>query len=138
MLPLAAPLLVTSLRDRPPDRHGKVRDLYDSGDYLLVVISAFDDDRARSIVPNHVVSTDPAAFPAPAPAADCLHGRSILVRLTDPLPIECVARGYLSGSAWKDYSSPPCPPFPTMWWPRPGKNTSRRFSASLGGNCHDL
>ena len=308
-MPLAAPLLQTSLRDRPPDRQGKVRDLYDFGDHLLIVatdrisafdyilgsgipdkgkvltqISAFWFDRTRSIVPNHVISTDPAAYPAPAAAAaDWLRGRSMLVRRTDPLPIECVARGYLSGSGWKDYSatgevcgirlpaglreseqlpepiftpatkaqsghdmniseaqaaelvgrrvldrareltlslyregaahaasrgiivadtkfefgllpddgrpagssadpdrrgddarlvavlaarrlsaraslsqastssssatisngstgtsSRRCPPFPTMWWPRPGTNTSRRFTVSLGGNCYDL
>jgi phosphoribosylaminoimidazole-succinocarboxamide synthase len=130
-LPLAAPLLKTTLRDHPPDRQGKVRDLYDFGDHLLIVatdrISAFDYilasgipdkgkvltqlsafwfDRTRSIVPNHMVSTDPAAYPpTAAAAADWLRGRSMLVRRTDPLPIECVARGYLSGSGWKDYSA---------------------------------
>ena len=61
MLPLAAPLLQTSLRDCPPDRQGKVRDLYDLGDYLLTQISAFWFHRTRSIGPNHV-STVPAAF----------------------------------------------------------------------------
>lgn len=130
-MPLAAPLLKTSLRDNPPDRQGKVRDLYDFGDHLLLVatdrlsafdyvlgsgipdkgkvltqISAFWFDRTRSIVPNHLVSTDPASYPPPADAAAAwLRGRSMLVRRTDPLPIECVARGYLSGSAWKDYSA---------------------------------
>jgi phosphoribosylaminoimidazole-succinocarboxamide synthase len=128
---LAAPLLQTSLRERPPDRQGKVRDLYDFGDLLLIVatdrisafdyilgsgipdkgkvltqISAFWFDRTRSIVANHVVSSDPAAYPAEAAvAADWLRGRSMLVRRTDPLPIECVARGYLSGSGWKDYAA---------------------------------
>jgi phosphoribosylaminoimidazole-succinocarboxamide synthase len=130
-LPLAAPLLQTSLLDHSPDRQGKVRDLYDFGDHLLIVatdrisafdyilgsgipdkgkvltqISAFWFDRTRQIVPNHLVSTDPSAYPpAAAAAADWLRGRSMLVRRTDPLPIECVARGYLSGSAWKDYSA---------------------------------
>jgi phosphoribosylaminoimidazole-succinocarboxamide synthase len=129
LLPLAAPLLQTSLSDRPPDNQGKVRDLYDFGDRLLIVatdrisafdyvlgsgipdkgkvltqISAFWFDRTRGIVPNHVISIDPAAYPAAAAAAaDWLRGRSMLVRRTDPLAIECVARGYLSGSAWKDY-----------------------------------
>ena len=128
-MPLAFPLLQTSLRDRRPDRQGKVRDLYELGDYLLIVatdrlsafdyvlgsgipdkgkvltqISAFWFERTRSIVPNHLVSTDPAAYPEPAAAAaEWLRGRSMLVRRTRPLPIECVARGYLSGSAWKDY-----------------------------------
>src|SRR5207237_804585 len=69
-------------------------------------ISAFWFDRTRSIVPNHLISTDPAAYPPPAaPAADWLRGRSMLVRRTEPLPIECVARGYLSGSGWKDYAA---------------------------------
>jgi phosphoribosylaminoimidazole-succinocarboxamide synthase len=55
-------------------------------------------------VPNHVVATDPASYPAEARAdAALLRGRSMLVRRTQPLPIECVARGYLSGSGWKDY-----------------------------------
>lgn len=73
---------------------------------VLTQISAFWFDRTRSIVPNHVISTDPAAYPAAAAAAvDWLRGRSMLVRRTDPLPIECVARGYLSGSGWKDYSA---------------------------------
>jgi phosphoribosylaminoimidazole-succinocarboxamide synthase len=73
---------------------------------VLTQISAFWFDRTRSIVANHVVSTDPAAYPTEAAAAaDWLRGRSMLVRRTDPLPIECVARGYLSGSGWKDYSA---------------------------------
>ena len=130
-MPLAAPLLKTALPDHPPDRQGKVRDLYDFGGHLVIVatdrisafdyilasgipdkgkvltqISAFWFDRTRSIVPNHMVSTDPAAYPPPAAAAaDWLRGRSMLVKRTDPLPIECVARGYLSGSGWKDYSA---------------------------------
>jgi phosphoribosylaminoimidazole-succinocarboxamide synthase len=130
-LPLASPLLQTSLSDRQPDRQGKVRDLYDLGDHLLIVatdrISAFDYvlgsgipdkgkvltqissfwfDRTRSIVPNHVLSTDPDTYPEPAAAAaGWLRGRSMLVRRTEPLPIECVARGYLSGSGWKDYAA---------------------------------
>jgi len=130
-LPLASPLLQTSLRDRRPDRQGKVRDLYDLGDQLLLVatdrISAFDYvlgsgipdkgkvltqisvfwfDRTRSIVPNHLISSDPASYPPPAAAeAGWLRGRSMLVRRTEPLPIECVARGYLSGSGWKDYTA---------------------------------
>ena len=130
-MPLATPLLQTSLRDRPPDRQGKVRDLYDLGDYLLIVatdrisafdyvlgsgipdkgkvltqISAFWFERTRTIAPNHFISTDPSTYPEPAAAAaDWLRGRSMLVTRTDPLPIECVARGYLSGSAWKDYAA---------------------------------
>jgi phosphoribosylaminoimidazole-succinocarboxamide synthase len=110
-----------------PSARGKVRDIYDLGDKLLIVatdrLSAFDVIMAtpipdkgriltqlslfwfnllRSVIPNHVVSaTD---FPAPFDqyAAD-LGGRAMLVTKTSPLPIECVARGYLSGSGWKEY-----------------------------------
>ena len=128
-MPLAAPILETTLRDRRPDRHGKVRDIYDFGDRLLIVatdrisafdyvlasgipdkgkvltqISAFWFERTRSIVDNHVLSIDTADYPADARvAAGVLAGRSMLVKKTEPLPIECVARGYLSGSAWNDY-----------------------------------
>jgi phosphoribosylaminoimidazole-succinocarboxamide synthase len=129
LLSLAAPLLQTMLAARRPDRQGKVRDIFDFGDRLLIVatdrisafdyvlgsgipdkgkvltqISAFWFDRLRSIVRNHVLATDPSEFPEPArAAADLLRGRSMLVTRTEPLPIECVARGYLSGSGWKDY-----------------------------------
>jgi phosphoribosylaminoimidazole-succinocarboxamide synthase len=128
-LPLATPIIETTLARRSPDRQGKVRDIYEFGDRLLIVasdrISAFDYilgsgipdkgkvltqissfwfDRLRPIVPNHVVSTDPDAYPAAArSSAAMLRGRSMLVTKTEPLPIECVARGYLSGSGWKDY-----------------------------------
>jgi phosphoribosylaminoimidazole-succinocarboxamide synthase len=129
VLPLSTPVLQTTLARRPPDRQGKVRDIYDFGDRLLIVatdrISAFDYvlgsgipdkgkvltqlsvfwfDRMTTIVGNHLVSTDPAAFP-PLAREDVrdLSGRSMLVTTTEPLPIECVARGYLSGSGWKDY-----------------------------------
>jgi phosphoribosylaminoimidazole-succinocarboxamide synthase len=55
-------------------------------------------------VPNHLIGTDPASFPPPFAAhAELLAGRAMLVRKTTPFPIECVARGYLSGSGWKDY-----------------------------------
>jgi phosphoribosylaminoimidazole-succinocarboxamide synthase len=128
-LPLASPVLHTTLAGRAPDRQGKVRDLYEFDDGLLIVatdrISAFDYvlgsgipdkgkvltqlsafwfERTRSVIANHMLSTDPATYPAPArTAADWLNGRSMFVRRTEPLPIECVARGYLSGSGWKDY-----------------------------------
>ena len=130
-MPLAAPTLHTTLNGRTPDRQGKVRDIYELDNRLLIVatdrISAFDYvlgsgipdkgkvltqiskfwfDRTRSLVPNHVISIDASTFPEPArAAADVLRGRSMLVTLTEPLPIECVARGYLSGSGWKDYQS---------------------------------
>jgi phosphoribosylaminoimidazole-succinocarboxamide synthase len=128
---LPSPILQTTIAGRPPDRQGKVRDIYEFGDRLLIVasdrISAFDYvlgsgipdkgkvltqissfwfNRTRSIVPNHVVATDPAQYPAGArDAGDYLRGRSMLVTRTEPLPIECVARGYLSGSGWKDYAA---------------------------------
>jgi phosphoribosylaminoimidazole-succinocarboxamide synthase len=128
-LSLASPILQTTLADRRPDRQGKVRDIYDFDDRLLIVasdrISAFDYvlasgipdkgkvltqisvfwfARTQSIVGNHLLATDPAAYPGEARrAATLLRGRSMLVRRTEPLPIECVARGYLSGSGWKDY-----------------------------------
>jgi phosphoribosylaminoimidazole-succinocarboxamide synthase len=128
-LPLAPPILQTRLARRAPDRHGKVRDIYDFGDRLLLVatdrisafdyvlgsgipdkgkiltqISAFWFEQTRAIVANHVLSVRVADFPAEAQEdADALAGRSMLVRRTEPLPIECVARGYLSGSAWRDY-----------------------------------
>ena len=129
VLPLATPILETTLAARRPDRQGKVRDIYDFGDRLLIVatdrISAFDYvlgsgipdkgrvltqisvfwfGRTQSIVGNHLLAIDPAAFPRDARAqGDILRGRSMLVKKTEPLPIECVARGYLSGSGWKDY-----------------------------------
>jgi phosphoribosylaminoimidazole-succinocarboxamide synthase len=124
-------VLTTSLGTRKPDRTGKVRDIYDFGDRLLIVatdrISAFDYilgsgipdkgkvltqisrfwfDRLRDVVPNHIVSMNPDDYPAEAKAAAAmLGGRSMLVTTTEPLPIECVARGYLSGSGWKDYQT---------------------------------
>ena len=129
MLSLASPILQTTLADRRPDRQGKVRDIYDFGDRLVIVasdrisafdyvlgsgipdkgkvltqISAFWFNRTQSIVSNHLLSVDPASYPLPAQAsADLLRGRSMLVTKTEPLSIECVARGYLAGSAWKDY-----------------------------------
>ena len=59
----------------------------------------------KDIIPNHCVSTDPDEYPAAcAPYRDVLRGRSMLVKKAKPLPVECVVRGYLSGSGWKDYS----------------------------------
>jgi len=130
-LQLAVPVLHTTIARHGPSRHGKVRDIYEFGDRLLIVatdrISAFDYvlgsgipdkgkvltqistfwfERTTRIVANHVLSTDPREYPEEArPDADMLAGRSMLVRRTAPLPIECVARGYLSGSGWKDYAA---------------------------------
>ena len=123
------PVLSSTLGPRQPDRRGKVRDIYDLDGRLLIVatdrISAFDHvlgsgipdkgkvltqisafwfDYLRSTVPNHLLSVNPNDYPDEArPYAAMLDGRSMLVRRTEPLPIECVARGYLSGSGWKDY-----------------------------------
>jgi len=106
-----------------------VRDIYELGDQLLLVatdrISAFDYvlasgipdkgkvltqlsafwfDQTAAIVPNHLITIDVTKFPTQFRAdAATLAGRSMLVRKTNPIPIECVARGYLSGSGWKDY-----------------------------------
>jgi phosphoribosylaminoimidazole-succinocarboxamide synthase len=108
---------------------GKVRDIYDLGDKLLIVatdrISAFDVvmpnpipdkgrvltqlsrfwfDLTKDIVPNHVISTDVRHFPSECrPYQEMLKDRSMLVVKTDPLPVECVVRGYLSGSGWEEY-----------------------------------
>jgi len=108
---------------------GKVRDIYSVGNYLLIVttdrISAFDVimpdpvpgkgvilnqmsafwfEKMKDIIPHHIVSTNPAEFPAEtAPYRDCLEGRSMLVKKATPLPVECIVRGYISGSGWKDY-----------------------------------
>jgi len=108
---------------------GKVRDIYDLGDQLLIVatdrISAFDVvmpnpipdkgrvltqlsrfwfDLTKEIVPNHIVSTKVEDFPKECqPYQEILRDRSMLVVKTTPLPIECVVRGYLSGSGWEEY-----------------------------------
>ena len=128
-VPLADPLLETRLNGLAPQRQGKVRDIYDVDDALLLIatdrISAFDYvlgsgiqdkgkvltqlsafwfDETRDIVPNHVLETDVRRYPAELSRhADALAGRSMFVRKTNPVPVECVARGYLSGSGWKDY-----------------------------------
>jgi len=110
-----------------PVRRGKVRDVYDLGDTLLIVstdrISAFDwvtptgiPDKGRALtqlsrfwfdhvqVPHHVVSVDPAEFGLPADVdTEPLMGRTMLVRKTEVVPVECVVRGYLTGSGWEEY-----------------------------------
>lgn len=132
-------LLQTALWGLPPAKSGKVRDVIDLGDELLIVatdrISAFDcvmangiPDKGKvlnqmsafwfqkfeSVVPNHIISTDDAEIQArcPQPQPE-LAGRTTLARKATPLPIECVARGYISGSLYKEY-------------------------VRLGGNIHDL
>ena len=124
-----APVLQTTIDGLPLHRRGKVRDVYEAGDDLLIVttdrISAFDYvlgsgipdkgkvltqlssfwfERMGDLVPHHLLSTDVDRFPEAARAhRDQLRGRTMLVRRTEPVPIECVARGYLSGSGWKEY-----------------------------------
>ncbi len=108
---------------------GKVRDIYDLGPCLLIVttdrISAFDvimDEPVpgkgkiltrmsafwfrtmEDLIGHHLITTDPEAYPEPCrPYRELLKGRSMLVRKARPLPVECIVRGYLSGSGWKDY-----------------------------------
>ncbi len=108
---------------------GKVRDIYDLGDKLLLVasdrISAFDVilptlipdkgkiltamsvywfDVIKDVVPHHLITTDVDKFPAACrPHKDALDGRSMLVKKSLPAPVECIVRGYLVGSGWKDY-----------------------------------
>ena len=128
-MPTSTPLIETTLKDLDLVRRGKVRDVYAVGDALLIVatdrlsafdyvlgsgipdkgkvltqLSAFWFDRLRAVVPHHLISVDADAFPEPARRhADLLRGRSMLVRRATPMPVECVARGYLSGSGWKEY-----------------------------------
>ena len=122
-------LTQTSAFDFTPTKQGKVRDIYDLGDKLLIVatdrLSAFDVilpdgipnkgkvltqisnfwfARLATIVPNHILSTNILDFPEPYHSApDVFAGRTMLVRKAKALPIECVVRGYLSGSGWSDY-----------------------------------
>jgi len=120
----------TDITEFPLVSRGKVRDIYEiSSDSLLIVttdrISAFDVilpdpipfkgvilnkitafwmDMFKDLVPNHLLALDPAAYPAPLPKrAEELEGRSALVKKAKPLPIECIVRGYITGSGWKDY-----------------------------------
>ncbi len=119
----------TELDDLKLLQRGKVRDIYDLGDHLLMVasdrISAYDVvmpdpvpgkgrvltqislfwfDEMRDLVANHVVSADVREYPpACRPYADILRGRSMLVQKATPLSIECIVRGYISGSGWKSY-----------------------------------
>jgi phosphoribosylaminoimidazole-succinocarboxamide synthase len=122
-------VLNTHFPDLKAAGRGKVRDIYDLDDALLIVatdrISAFDvimnegiPDKGyvltqisafwfnlmADIVPNHIISTDVRDFPAVCRKyADVLEGRSMLVRKARPLPVECIVRGYLAGSGWKEY-----------------------------------
>jgi phosphoribosylaminoimidazole-succinocarboxamide synthase len=122
-------LLHTDFPTLPRPRRGKVRDIYDFGQTLLIVatdrISVFDVvlptgipgkgkiltqlsrlwfERTQGLVRNHLVAVDPQHYPEACQAyRDILAGRSMLVQKAEPLPVECVVRGYLAGSAWEDY-----------------------------------
>jgi len=120
----------TAITQFPLRSRGKVRDIYETGpDTLLIVttdrMSAFDVvmaepiphkgvvlnkitlfwmEKFTSLVDNHILAADPRDFPkALAPHADLLEGRAVLVRKARPLPLECIVRGFITGSGWKDY-----------------------------------
>lgn len=122
-------IIKTDFPDLKLARRGKVRDVYEVGDYLLIVttdrVSAFDVvlpngipgkgrvlnqisifwfRQTMDVIDNHIVATEVKDYPAVLHKyADVLEGRSMLVRKAEPLPIECIVRGYLSGSGWKEY-----------------------------------
>jgi phosphoribosylaminoimidazole-succinocarboxamide synthase len=126
---MKAPIAQTNIPAVPLLRRGKVRDIYAVGDKLLIVatdrISAFDVVLPtpipckgvvltalsifwfaflKGVVPNHLVAAQVSDYPEPLPSyGDLLDGRSMLVLRADVIPIECVARGYLAGSGWKEY-----------------------------------
>lgn len=122
-------ILKTEISDIPLVKRGKVRDIYDLGENLLLIatdrISAFDVVLSNGIpgkgkvltqlsiywfklmqelIPNHIVAVDIEDFPEVLKSySEILEGRSMLVRKTRPVPVECVVRGYLAGSGWKEY-----------------------------------
>jgi phosphoribosylaminoimidazole-succinocarboxamide synthase len=124
-------ILKTEFPDIPPPNRGKVRDIYDLGELLLLVatdrISAFDVvlpngipgkgrvltrisiywfEQMKDIIQNHIVATEVRDFPEKLHKyADILEGRTMLVKKAHQMPVECVVRGYLSGSGWKEYKN---------------------------------
>jgi len=122
-------MLYTDFKDLKLYKRGKVRDIYDLGDKLLIIstdrISCFDVvlpsgipykgwvltnlscfwfDFIKDIIPNHLIASDINNYPCELQKyKSVLSGRSMLVKKTNPLPVECVVRGYLSGSGWKEY-----------------------------------
>jgi phosphoribosylaminoimidazole-succinocarboxamide synthase len=122
-------VLETQLENLTPRGRGKVRDIYDAGDDLVIVatdrLSAFDFvlpngipgkgalltqlscfwfEKTAERVPNHLLSADPDDYPEPLRShAELLRWRSMLVQRLEMFPVECVARGYLAGSGWKEY-----------------------------------
>lgn len=122
------PVFETHLDALPLISRGKVRDLYDAGSQLMLVasdrLSAFDVvlptpipdkgavltqislfwfDHLKSVCPNHLITAKIEEFPANLRGTDQLRGRAMLVKKLDMVPVECVVRGYLSGSGWKEY-----------------------------------
>ncbi|HVA44304.1 MAG TPA: phosphoribosylaminoimidazolesuccinocarboxamide synthase [Acidimicrobiales bacterium] len=119
------------MNEPSPAYSGKVRDVYEAGDGMLLmvasdrlsafdvimaepvpnkgrVLTAFTDfwlDELADIAPSHLVAVDPAKFPDSVAGVPDVAGRSMLVRKADMLPIECIVRGYVSGSAWKEYKT---------------------------------
>ena len=126
---MGAIVLESNLPDLKLVNRGKVRDIYDLGENLLIVtsdrLSAFDVimnegipkkgqvlnqisifwfNRMADIIPNHIIATEVSDFPAVTHAyRDQLEGRTMLVKKARPLPVECIVRGYVSGSGWKEY-----------------------------------
>ncbi len=124
-----AVVMTTEFPDLPAPKRGKVRDIYDLGNKLLIVatdrISAFDVvlpngipkkgrvltqisefwfNKTRDIIPNHLISTDVDDYPKVFwNHREILQERSMLVKKARPLPVECIVRGYISGSGWKEY-----------------------------------
>lgn len=122
-------VLKTTIDGLPAPRRGKVRDVYETDDYLLIVatdrVSAFDVvlpdgipgkgqvltqvsgfwfGQLADLIPHHLISLEVADFPAACqPYRDQLAGRTMLVEKAEPLPVECIVRGYLAGSGWKEY-----------------------------------
>jgi phosphoribosylaminoimidazole-succinocarboxamide synthase len=124
-------IMETNLSDVRLLRRGKVRDVYEIGEYLLIIatdrVSAFDVvlpngisekgklltqislfwfSQMRDIIGNHIVATEVKDYPALLHKyRDVLEGRSMLVKKAKPMPVECIVRGYLSGSGWKEYKA---------------------------------
>ena len=122
-------VMTTNIEGLPTPRRGKVRDIYETADYLLIVatdrVSAFDvvlpegiPGKGRvltqvsrfwfnylaHIIPNHLISVNVDDFPAVChPYREVLEGRAMLVKKAQPLPVECIVRGYLAGSGWQEY-----------------------------------
>lgn len=126
---MADVIMETDFKDVKFLRRGKVRDVYEIDDYLLIIatdrVSAFDVvlpngiagkgrvltqislywfNQMRDIIENHIVATEVKDYPSALHKyKDILEGRSMLVKKAEPMPVECVVRGYLSGSGWKEY-----------------------------------